>query len=100
MVVLRAENLPRGSTAAPELAAADWVRIRVTDDGAGIAPELLPKVFDPYFSTKQRGAQKGMGLGLTICRTVIRKHGGLIAIESRPNLGTTVTCHLPAVPRS
>lgn len=82
----------------PADSAREWVRIRVTDTGSGIAPEILPKIFDPYFSTKQRGAQKGMGLGLTHCRVVIREHGGTIAIESRLNAGTTVTVCLPAWP--
>ncbi len=76
------------------------MRICVTDEGAGISPEAMPKVFDPYFSTKQRGSQKGMGLGLTICRVVIRRHGGSLAIESRPLEGTTVTCLLPAARRA
>ena len=96
-VGLAAENvvLPAANPGDP---ARDWVRIRVTDTGSGIAPEIVPKVFDPYFSTKQRGAQKGMGLGLTHCRVVVREHGGTIAIESLPNAGTTVTVCLPAWP--
>ena len=57
---------------------------------------MLPKIFDPYFSTKQRGDQKGMGLGLTICHTVIQKHGGAIAVESEVGVGTTFHIHLPA----
>jgi two-component system, cell cycle sensor histidine kinase and response regulator CckA len=97
-VRLQAENGSQGSMSRHGVAPGHWVRISVADDGVGIAPEILPQVFDPYFSTKQRGTQKGMGLGLTICRTVIRKHGGSIAIDSRSNRGTTVTCHLPAVP--
>lgn len=95
-VRLEADNVvlpPAPTLGAP---AGECVRIRVTDTGSGIAPEIVPKVFDPYFSTKQRGAQKGMGLGLTHCRVVIREHGGTIAIESRPNAGTTVTVCLPA----
>jgi PAS domain S-box-containing protein len=97
-VRLEADNVVLPAAPAPGTPAREWVRIRVTDTGSGIAPEIVPKVFDPYFSTKQRGAQKGMGLGLTHCRVVIREHGGTIAIESRPNAGTTVTVCLPAWP--
>src|SRR5690606_11547501 len=49
-----------------EHAPGDYVRISLIDDGPGIPGEVLPRVFDPYFSTKERGRQKGMGLGLTI----------------------------------
>jgi PAS domain S-box-containing protein len=95
-VVLEATNVSLRAGEVNGLAAGDWVRLRVIDTGGGIPPEVMPKVFDPYFSTKQRGAQKGMGLGLTTCRVVIQEHGGRIAIESRPAAGTTVTCFLPA----
>lgn len=83
-----AENLPPG----------DYVRITVSDNGSGIAPNILSKVFDPYFSTKQRGSRKGMGMGLTLCRSILQKHRGAIRIESAPGQGTTVVCHLPARP--
>ena len=95
-VRLRAENVVFDTSQSADSPPGDYVRITVTDEGAGIPPEVLPKIFDPYFSTKQRGAQKGMGLGLTICHSVLQKHGGTIAVESRPERGTTVFCHLPA----
>jgi CheY-like chemotaxis protein len=98
LVRLRADNLHLDTAGGLDVPAGDYVRIRVEDDGAGIAPDVLPKIFDPYFSTKQRGPQKGMGLGLTICRTVIQKHRGTIFVDSQPGLGTTVTCLLPARP--
>ena len=66
----------------------------IADQGAGIAREVLPKIFDPYFSTKQRGDQKGMGLGLTICHAVIQKHGGAIAVKSEVGVGTTFDIYL------
>ncbi len=74
----------------------DYVEISVADAGPGIPAEVLAKVFDPYFSTKQRGDQKGMGLGLTIARAVFRKHDGFVEIDSPPEVGTTVRCFLPA----
>lgn len=96
-VQLRAENVVLPTGALWDLPAGDYVRVTVEDEGSGIAPEILPNVFDPYFSTKSRGVQKGMGLGLTVCRSILRHHGGAISIESRANRGTTVVFHLPAV---
>jgi CheY-like chemotaxis protein len=80
----------------PSLPPGDYVRVCFTDWGGGISKEVLPKIFDPYFSTKQRGTQKGMGLGLTICHTILQKHGGAIAVESEPGVGTTFRLLLPA----
>ena len=74
----------------------DFVRVSIADEGGGLAKEVLPKIFDPYFSTKQRGDRKGMGLGLTICHAIIQKHGGTISVESEVGVGTTIHLHLPA----
>jgi PAS domain S-box-containing protein len=74
-----------------------YVRISIQDQGVGIKREDLPRIFDPYFSTKQRGAQKGMGLGLSLCETIIQKHGGAIGVESNPGMGTTFHIRIPAV---
>ena len=60
------------------------IRITFHDSGPGIAPAIAEQVFDPYFSTKQKGAQKGMGLGLTIVHSIVKKHGGLVWIDSPP----------------
>jgi CheY-like chemotaxis protein len=96
VVSVRAENVVLGSHNKPSLPPGDYVRVSIADRGGGIAKEMLPKIFDPYFSTKQRGDQKGMGLGLTICHTVIQKHGGAIDVESELGVGTTFHIHLPA----
>ena len=73
-----------------------YVLISVKDNGTGIPEEHLEKIFDPYFSTKERGIQKGMGLGLTTTYSIIRKHEGFITVESLPSTGTTVSMYLPA----
>ena len=70
-----------------------YVHISVKDNGAGIAPNLLTKIFDPYFSTKQSGS----GLGLTIAHAIVQRHGGHIEIHSKVGHGTTVHIYLPAV---
>ena len=78
----------------------DAVRVTVHDDGVGIAPDILPKVFAPFFTT--RLAQGGSGLGLTISRNMVNGIlGGRIEIVSPPGAGTTVTMTLPRLaPRS
>jgi PAS domain S-box-containing protein len=96
VVSVRAENLVRKGNEPSSLSPWEYVRVSIADRGGGIAKEVLPKIFDPYFSTKQRGEQKGMGLGLTICHTVIKKHGGAIAVESEEGSGTTFHIYLPA----
>jgi two-component system sensor histidine kinase HydH len=76
-------------------AAADGRRleIRVSDTGCGIRPEDLPKVFEPYFTTKPSGT----GLGLAIAHNIVEAMGGEISVASRPGSGTTFTLRLPLV---
>lgn len=73
----------------------DFVHITFQDTGAGIAPEVLPKIFVPYFSTRKTYCEKGTGLGLAFCRTIIRDHRGLITAESPPGEGATFHIFLP-----
>ena len=82
---------------ASSLTPGEYIRIVIRDHGKGIPPELLPKVFDPYFSTKELGSQKGMGLGLSICYSIVNKHGGGIHLDSKMGVGTTASVYLPAV---
>lgn len=71
----------------------DEVHVSVEDDGIGIAPENLRKVFDTGFTTK--GVGKGTGLGLAICDKIVRAHHGRIEVVSQPGSGTTFTVTLP-----
>jgi len=73
-----------------------YVKISIEDQGVGISEEDLPKIFDPYFSTKEMGAEKGMGLGLSVCHSIVEKHNGLITVESELGTGTTLIIYLPA----
>jgi signal transduction histidine kinase len=66
------------------------------DNGSGIPGDILPKVFKPLFTTKPEG--KGTGLGLPICREIVRAHGGEIRIQSQEGLGTTIQFSLPGAP--
>ena len=65
----------------------DMVEVRVTDTGPGIAPEIASHLFQPFFTTKVHG----MGVGLSICRTIVEAHEGRISVESKPD-GGTVFC--------
>lgn len=78
------------------LPAGPYVRMTFLDEGVGIPAENLPRVFDPYFTTKGMGAVKGMGLGLSICYSIIKRHGGHITVDSKVGVGTTVTIYIPA----
>jgi PAS domain S-box-containing protein len=71
-------------------------RISITfqDDGVGIRPEALPRIFDPFYTTKRPGG--GTGLGLSICMSIIREHGGTIEAEALPAGGSAFTVHFPA----
>jgi signal transduction histidine kinase len=69
------------------------IALRVRDDGAGIAPEHLERVFSPFFTTKPLG--QGTGLGLAVCHGVVASHGGELRIESLLGAGTTVIVELP-----
>lgn len=73
----------------------DYVHITFSDSGNGIPPENLPKIFDPYFTTKKMGVNRGQGLGLSVCHSVICKHGGLINATSSSAAGATFKIWLP-----
>ncbi|MDR3540677.1 MAG: ATP-binding protein [Desulfosporosinus sp.] len=68
-----------------------YVALAITDEGAGIPSQILPKIFDPYFSTKEQGN----GLGLTICYSIVKKHGGHITVQSLEGKGTSFIIYLP-----
>ncbi|MBN1239188.1 MAG: PAS domain S-box protein [Gammaproteobacteria bacterium] len=79
--------------AAADLRPGDYVLIAVSDDGVGISKEALPKVFDPFFSTKETG--KGSGLGLSMVHGFVRQSRGDVSIYSEEGQGTTVKIYLP-----
>jgi two-component system cell cycle sensor histidine kinase/response regulator CckA len=96
VVNVRVDNQALKSGNAPGLKPGDYVRVTIHDDGPGMTPDIQAKIFDPYFSTKQRGEQKGMGLGLTISHSVVHRQGGTITVDSSPGSGSTFTLYLPA----
>ena len=77
------------------LAPGRYVCIAIEDTGRGIPRKHRPMIFDPYFSTKEKGVQKGMGLGLATVYSIVHKHGGHIFVESVEASGTTLRIYLP-----
>ena len=71
-------------------------KISIEDKGIGIAEENLSKVFDPYYTTKILGAQRGMGLGLAVVYSILRKHNGCVTVDSARHAGSTFHLYLPA----
>jgi signal transduction histidine kinase len=77
------------------------VDLTVRDTGSGIPPEVLPRIFDRYFTTKQgpdSSGKGGTGVGLAACREIVEAHQGKIRVESTVGLGTSFTIKLPAAP--
>jgi signal transduction histidine kinase len=93
----QAMDKPRGRIVVTTRPAGDGaVAIDVEDNGKGIAHDALPKIFDPFYTTKEPG--KGTGLGLSIAYKIVNQHGGRIDVRSTEGVGTTVTVILPVEP--
>jgi PAS domain S-box-containing protein len=89
---LRMENAELSANAMPQLPAGKYVKLSIKDNGPGILPEHLSRVFEPYFTTKKTGT----GLGLATVYSIIQKHDGQIKVVSQPGKGTTFEIYLPA----
>lgn len=90
-IKLHGENLVLNAPNELPVGPGRYVKISVQDQGIGIPAESLPKIFDPYFTTKHRGS----GLGLAVVHSIVRNHQGHIAVESTPGNGTTFHIYLP-----
>ena len=95
-IKVRAENIDLKETDTIPLADGPYLRIIFEDSGSGIPREHIDKIFDPYFTTKESGQDKGMGL--TVCNAVLKKHGGGITVDSREKGGASFSLYLPAKP--
>ncbi len=78
-----------------QLSPGNYVELIVADNGSGIDPNIIDRIFDPYFTTKEQG--KGTGMGLSICHGIISDYGGAISVESELGKGTTFYVYFPAV---
>jgi PAS domain S-box-containing protein len=95
VIEIRVKNVVVSSKDILLLEEGKYVRVTVKDHGIGISEQHLSKIFDPYFSTKQ----KGSGLGLATCYSIVVRHDGHIAVESEQNVGTSFHIYLPATSR-
>ncbi len=91
-IQVRAENIALTTTAALPLQEGRYLKITVRDHGAGIPADVLPHIFDPYFTTKAGGS----GLGLATAYAIVTKHDGSLTVESAEGVGTTFGIYLPA----
>jgi PAS domain S-box-containing protein len=96
VIKLRAENIVLESTDPIPLEAGKYLKISIQDQGSGIPKDQLNRIFDPYFNLKQ----KGTGLELAICYSIIKRHNGHISAESEIGAGTTFYIYLPAHPEA
>ena len=90
-VEVRTENVETSAGSMRSLVPGKYVKISIRDHGPGITPEHLPRIFEPYFTTKKGGT----GLGLATVYSVVRKHNGQISVLSEPGKGTTFEIYLP-----
>ncbi len=94
-ITVQASNVTITEHEVSLLQAGNYVKISISDTGAGIPTDYLQKIFDPYFTTKQQGN----GLGLSTVYSIIRKHEGQITVESKRGVGSTFTVYLKASPK-
>lgn len=87
-------NIP-GEIKIATVSTSDKIRVSIIDNGGGIEPSVLAKIYDPFFTTKEIG--KGTGLGLSITYGIIERHKGIISVNSVVNEGTTFIIELPLV---
>ena len=91
-IEIGAMNISFAENEHPPLVKGDYVKVSIKDFGIGIPKEIMPRIFDPFYTTKI----KGHGLGLATCFSIINRHGGCIDVESRPGKGSTFHICLPA----
>jgi PAS domain S-box-containing protein len=96
MITMQGENSIIEAEHGLPLQPGSYVEISIADQGIGIPEDGLPRIFDPYFTTKQTGS----GLGLAVAYSIIRKHNGHISVESQTGVGTTFHIYLPASPEA
>jgi signal transduction histidine kinase len=88
------DAMPKGGTLTigASIDSSNQLTITVADTGIGIDADLLPRIFQPFFTSKKR---RGLGLGLPICARIVKSHGGRIEVDSEPGRGTIFKIHLP-----
>jgi signal transduction histidine kinase len=97
LVINALHAMPNGGVLRITLSSVDGkLKLIIADTGHGIATHDLPKIFNPFFTTK--GVGKGTGLGLTVVHGIVQEHGGSIEVDSEPGRGAAFTISLPLAP--
>ncbi|WP_371802205.1 PAS domain S-box protein [Candidatus Lokiarchaeum ossiferum] len=91
VILIKACNTTDASKLNSSLNFQKSIQITVQDNGRGISPDVVPRIFDPYFTTKETGS----GLGLSVCYSIVKKHGGHIEVESKIDEGSSFAIYLP-----
>jgi PAS domain S-box-containing protein len=92
------DAMPQGGTLRVSTANGDGVKVMISDTGSGIAPEIVHRIYEPFFTTKTKpgeGQRKGTGLGLSVSYGIIQEHAGKIHVSSQPGKGTTFSLEFP-----
>jgi len=84
-----------GKDAATRIPPGNYVKIEISDNGPGIDPQIIHRIFEPYFTTKP--SEKGSGMGLAVVHGIVKTHGGIIDVDSNPEKGTIFTILMPIV---
>jgi CheY-like chemotaxis protein len=92
---ITAANVPLQDGQVEGLTAGNYVQVDVRDDGSGIKPEILQKIWEPFFTTKKTGT----GLGLATVQSIVKRHGGIIGVDSTVGAGTTFSLVFPPADR-
>jgi signal transduction histidine kinase/CheY-like chemotaxis protein len=98
VLVVRLDSLVLGHehlAVHPDLKPGTYVKLSVKDTGHGMDRATMAKIFDPYFTTKEKGV--GTGLGLAVVHGIVQKHGGVIAVESKPGKGSRFDIYFPSI---
>lgn len=93
IIRISADNVTDQSNLPDSLPPQNYIKITVQDNGRGVSPELLTRIFEPYFTTKQTGS----GLGLSVCYSIVKRHGGIIKVASEIDKGSSFIIFLPAI---
>jgi CheY-like chemotaxis protein/anti-sigma regulatory factor (Ser/Thr protein kinase) len=90
---LKRTSVDHDGSAALDLSPGSYMLLSVSDTGAGMSPDIVDKIFDPYFTTKEKG--RGTGLGLSVVHGIVKSHHGAVVCRSEPGTGSTFEVYLP-----